>query len=500
MNCHIHNLLNMQKKLRILIDTNILIHSEDAKEIDIEVQKFHKLSKYFDFFVHPYISQDLNKDKDKKRKDIIKSKLWKYNVSDFSRQPDESYYSIISKPKKDNDRIDDNLLFAVKNIACDYLVTEDRWIMSKSFKLGIENKVFSIKKFNEYIESLYDPDKKLDSINNVTHDRIYNVDSTASDQIFDSLKEDYYWFEEWYKKIVAEGRKWFFILWGDKRWILWLCLYDDHNDDYLDWIKICTFKVSEIKKWNKSWELLLRQMFLYAMSEKRRYLYVEVKKEKEFFIEWLKSFGFYILWDKHWDSDSFVLKKDIFYPSQDKWIIFNYPFFYFDDQVNIFLIPIQSKFSSKLFPDLHSQLSINLDDNICWNTIKKSYLSKKNNKQIKKWDLVFFYETWTWKWIKEKNYSIISFWIVDDILYTDDEITATLFISKRSVYSLSEIRDITKWGAFIINFRYFDSLKNPINYDTLLLNKILNWAPQSITKLNRESFPFIKKHLWSYYQ
>lgn len=479
----------------ILIDTNILIYWEDNKIIDESIQLFFNLSNHFDIIIDKWSFLDIERDKNEERKKIIKSKLWKYKKSDFNLNPDEEFYKIISQPKKDNDIIDDKLLFTLKSWVCDYLITEDKWIHTKSLKLWIKDWVFTVWQFNKYISSLYPEEWILESITNVIHEKWYNIDPEAKDEIFNTLKEDYPQFIIWYKK--NNQRKGFFL--KNNEGIMWMCLYDDDNEDYLDWIKISTFKVSDIKKWTKSGELLLRQIFLYALNNNKKYLYIEVKINK-YILEWLKQFWFYHFWFKNIEETEVILRKDIFSPNINKWIYQNFPFFYYWKETNIFIIPILSEFSNKLFPDVHSQMSLWLDENVCWNTIKKSYLSKSKITLLKEWDLILFYETSTWKWLKEKNQKVISFWIVENTLFTEDDIKAIKFIWKRSVYSYNEILDKLKWWLNIINFLYLNEINEEITYKELLKEWILNWPPQSIQWIDKKHFNYIKWKLWFYYQ
>lgn len=465
-----------------------------------EVQIFHKNSRHYEVTIHPAIKNDLQRDNDLERKKIVLSKLWKYNELDFNADPDNDFYKKIPLSERHNDLIDNKLLFSVYCGLCDYLVTEDRGIHKKSYALWIKDKVFSLIKFNQYIDSLFTKETQfLVSFKNIIHDKISKVCPRPIDEIFDSLKSDYSPnFENWYKKIIREERRGFFIVWNEKS-IYWLCLYDDSNIEYSDGIKVSTFKISSKKKWSKEGEKLLRQIIVYAMKSHKKYLYVEVKKWNDF-INWLESFWFYNIWDKKWDSSSIVMKKDIFSSEDDRGIIYNYPFYYIWHQTNLFLIPIQSIYSEKLFPEIHSQLQIQLDDNVCWNTIKKSYLSWKNNTKIKKWDLIFFYETSTWKWNKENNMRLISFWVVEETLYTDNNIDAIKFIWKRSVYTAVEITHKASSGIFIINFRYLDELNIKPTYDDLCSNWVLNWPPQSIQSIDRNNYNYLYSLLWSYYR
>lgn len=488
-------------KFKVLIDTNIIIYSEDNTTVSSDIQEFHKLSKNFDVFVHPKVFSDINNDRDEERKNIIKSKIQKYQILDFKLEPDDSYYLVVKYPQKTNDAIDDNLLFTVEKGVCNYLVTEDRGIYSKALALGIVDKVFSVASFNEFIRSQFSTENNFSSLKGVTHDFVHNIALDTHDEIFDTLKEDYN-FDFWYKnKVIDQHRKGFFIL--SDHHISALCLYDENNMEYKNAIKISTFKVSEKIKWQKRWELILRQIIMHWISMRKQNLYIEVKNNKIFFINWLLSFWFESIWSKKGDTDSTVLRKNIMPVESDNGIVKNYPYYFFWEDTNIFLIPIQSQYATKLFPNSSDQLSLNVEDNVCWNTIKKSYLSNKKITSFKKWDLIFFYLTWTWKSSKyDNNQRLISFGVIDDFLYTRDLSEAISFIWKRSVYTIKEIEKMVETWISIINFRYCDDFKSKLTYEMLLQENIINWPIQSILKIENKNKAIIlfKKFLWYYYR
>src|ERR1041384_6204799 len=100
--------------MRILIDTNILIHLEDDKVIDSTFSKFYQLtiSNKCDLFYHPDCLKDLANDKDEKRKKIILSKLEKYSSFPKPSKPDAEFLKLVTE-KKSNDRIDNTQLYQI---------------------------------------------------------------------------------------------------------------------------------------------------------------------------------------------------------------------------------------------------------------------------------------------------------------------------------------------------------------------------------------------------
>ena len=73
--------------LKYLIDTNILIPLEPASKLDLETnseltREFHRLAikAGHQLFVHPFIRQDIEQDKDIERAKLRKQLIEKYNL------------------------------------------------------------------------------------------------------------------------------------------------------------------------------------------------------------------------------------------------------------------------------------------------------------------------------------------------------------------------------------------------------------------------------------
>ncbi|PJR03919.1 PIN domain-containing protein [Avrilella dinanensis] len=125
--------------MKILIDTNILIHLEDNKVINESFAQFYRLaiSNNCKILYHPLaIPKDLDRDKNVDRKQITQSKLRKYErLIDYSK-PDEDFNKTVGC-KNENDEIDNLQLYQVSRNYVDYFVTEDKGIRSKSKTLNV---------------------------------------------------------------------------------------------------------------------------------------------------------------------------------------------------------------------------------------------------------------------------------------------------------------------------------------------------------------------------
>ena len=169
----------------------------------------------------------------------------------------------------------------------------------------------------------------------------------------------------------------------------------------------------------------------------------------------------------------------------------HYPYVADDANVRKFVVPIQPNFHDRLFPDLKAQMSLfDITDGLTSesNAIKKAYLCKSKSTLIRPGDLVFFYRS---KDVK----SIRCVGVVEDTLRSGvaDELAA--FVSKRTVFSRSEIEDMTKTGpALAVLFRVVRYFKKPI--DSAVIQRYgIAWPIQSIITLPEEAYVGLFKDL-----
>ena len=186
--------------MRILIDTNVFIHVESDKVINSELAKIHSICMENNviLMVHPASRQDIKRDAENIRRGVHTSKFEKYPVLEYPGSPDEQFLSIVGESNRDQDKVDNEILYAVHKNAVNYLVTEDKGIHKKAVRLGLNSSVLTIAEAEKHLTNLY---KKYQphhlTIENIP---IHELDHTS--KFFDSLRNDYPGFNNWYKKKV----------------------------------------------------------------------------------------------------------------------------------------------------------------------------------------------------------------------------------------------------------------------------------------------------------
>ena len=119
----------------------------------------------------------------------------------------------------------------------------------------------------------------------------------VSDEIFDSLREDYPGFDSWWReKCVREHRDCWFI---DDGGLAGLIVRKDESPNMTDAtlpaekiLKICTFKVRPEKRGVKLGELLLKKVFWFAQINAYDLAYITTYKGQEALIDLLEYYGF----------------------------------------------------------------------------------------------------------------------------------------------------------------------------------------------------------------
>lgn len=134
--------------MRILLDTNILIYREDDHVLSNNMQELIALlhNTRSMILIHPASLEDLEKDKDNNRRQIMLSKVKTYAFLEDPPVPnnDTEYLNTVKADREGNERVDIHILYAVYKNAVDFLVTEDKGIHKKARNLGIDARVLFV--------------------------------------------------------------------------------------------------------------------------------------------------------------------------------------------------------------------------------------------------------------------------------------------------------------------------------------------------------------------
>ena len=121
--------------MRVLLDTNVFIYREDDHVISENLQELLKVlsASKADITVHPSSIEDLQRDLDDRRKRVMSSKIKAYPFLEAPPDPEKDlpYLDIVKNGAKNNDKIDNKILYSVYRDAVDFLITEDGYFIKK---------------------------------------------------------------------------------------------------------------------------------------------------------------------------------------------------------------------------------------------------------------------------------------------------------------------------------------------------------------------------------
>lgn len=485
--------------MNILLDTNIIIPLEDTSRVlDTSFAELRRLAveQQHCLYVHPMQIADINRDKNQERKTIVLSRLNQYSKIDNPPVlSDEECVELGLTNANDNDKVDNNLLFALYRGAVHLLVTNDEGIHKKASKIGIQDKVYRSVQFLDFLRK-YSNTPISYSYSGVQDRYMYEIDKNQT--FFDSLRQAYDGFDNWYQKSAEKQRKCWCIE-GDKGNVAAICIYKLENDASLtddenvvkgSILKLCTFKVDAQARGKKLGERLLYIAFDYCVKNNIDWVYLHTfGDEQKTLVALCEDYGFYNL-GKYKQDDVYIkpmkLKKGEF-DSLDSLIRY-YPYFQDDASVQKFIVPIQPKYHEDLFPDF-SNLKNSLfenDQNLysCQgNTIKKAYLCHSKIKSIKKGDVLLFYRS-------HDRRSIQCMGVVEDVFFSESIDEVLPLISKRTVYTYTDLVEILRQKTLIMLFR-FVALDKEIPLK-IMVSAGIEGNIQSIRKISNEQYIAIK--------
>ena len=247
-------------------------------------------------------------------------------------------------------------------------------------------------------------------VNLVRISTVYTRDIPVSIPFFDSLREDYEGFDEWYNRTAAENRQAWVV--GTRDSIDALCIFKEEiegeqiNDSGETlprrFLKLCTLKVAEVGV--KYGQRLLYSAFLHCINNDLSAVYVQVRigRHNEL-IELLKDYGFEV--NGKYNNDLCLVKDmtrgNSFPSSRAPNLVFDYfrshyPYHLDDKNVRKFIVSLSQAEHDILFPDARNQmLALPLPNRHMFgetNAIKKIFAKNVGFKWIRKGDILFFYQ------------------------------------------------------------------------------------------------------------
>lgn len=485
--------------MKILCDTNIFIDRENYEVIPENLQRILRVFSDLEYslLIHPSSYEEINRDRNEKRKKIVLSKIKTYQVLDKAPDPqqDLDFIRIVGAPSTRNAEIDNRILYSVYKNAVNFLITEDKKILSKAYRLNLQDRVLRI---NEALDVFKEKIPTISIVKPpaIVEDFCYNL--SLDDPFFDSIKSDYPEFNEWFQKICQEHRK-CWVYKTEEDLIDAILIYKLEDEVIISnpvlpkktRLKICTFKTQQFGY--KIGELFIKLSVELCVKQNIDEMYLTVFSYKyENFVNLIQEYGFEKKGVKENGEDIYVklLIPENIEEIEDFGIISKkyYPSFYDGKKAHKFLIPIRPEFHERLFTGLGRQTTLAEFAGsfiIEGNTIKKAYLSHSGIKKMRPGDILLFYKS-------KMDRSISSLGVIEELYRLRDPDKILQYVLKRTVYSIHEIIEISEKSTLVILFTFHFHFDNPVGYDFLLQQGILKGPPQTIIEIDDSSYRTIK--------
>jgi hypothetical protein len=484
--------------MRFLLDTNILIPLEDSQSVlPKHLANFIRLATTngHSLLYHPASIEDIEEDRNLSRRNQTLSRLSKYQRLE---NPPDCPWNTPTTNK--NDARDNKILYALERKAVHALVTEDRRLHTKAEQRGLKKNVYYIQPAEDWLDRLHS--SKPIKLPNIQVVSLYEIDLRQA--FFDSLRKNYGGskFDQWLDKASQNGRKaWMYG--EDRNNLQALCIYDIQTNEVITdegrvlpgpALKLCTFKVGEHVRGRKIGELFLKAAFRFATENNLTHIFVTSNKEEFHLVSLLEEFGFERVGS--FRGDTVYLKlHPIDIPPRNQLSIMEYhrryfPHFIDDASVGKFIVPIKPKYHKVLFPDYsppQGQLELSLLHGHIGNAIKLAYLCHTPTTRITEGNLVFFYRSGDLK-------SITSLGVVEEFHVSQDADEIAQMVSRRTVYSLDQIRQMANKSTKVFLFRIVKHFANPIPFAWMKSNGIVNGSIQSTFKMDDSKYSRLMKY------
>jgi predicted nucleic acid-binding protein len=487
--------------MRILLDTNIIIHREASKGINQNIGiLFNWLDKlHYTKCVHPLTADELNRNINADTVKSMQIKLRNYHIlkTPAPLHADVSKVSLLIDTEP-NDVDDTKLLNEVYCDRVDILISEDKKIHKKAAILGINERVFKIENFLEKVTA-ENPDFVNYNILAVKKEYFGNIN--LNEEFFDSFRSDYIGFDKWFNSKAGNNDQAYVCYEAD---ILKAFLYlkvENENESYSDInpifpkkrrLKIGTFKV--VSNGLRIGERFLKIIFDNARQYKTDEIYVTIfdtRLELVSLIALLEQYGFKIYGIKTSPSGTEkVYLRDFTKTANEEQPKLTFP--WLSKTSEVFIIPIKPEYHTELFPDsiLRTESPNDfVESQPHRNAISKSYISHSFNRNLKSGDIIVFYRSGG---IYKGVTTTIG--IVENVITNIKDLNELIQVCrKRTVLTEKELKEYWDWRPnnrpFVINFLYAFSFIKRITLKQMLDERILPSmdSVKTINKISRDS-------------
>lgn len=444
--------LNLRKN-RVLLDTNIIIHREGYNNVTFEVASLYKwLDKLNSIkLIHPKTRDEINKYKDVNTRKSIDIKLDSYETLIPNKIEDPFFNDVVSSFSNDeNSIIDNEILYQVYDGLSDLLITNDNKILKKAALLGIRKIVISVDEYLDCVEKEF-PKKINYKMLSVKKERFGDIN--LNDSFFNTLKEDYPGFDDWFHRKNQEEA---YVFKKDNEVHGFLFIKTEYPDekDYLSIypplskkkrLKVGTFKIDTTLKGFRLSERFIKIIFDNALNNNVEEIYVtlfenkrdEVMALRDVFCKRGFSYHGYKLSKNGKKESVFVKTLEKYDPSKD--IKFNFP--NLSKEQKMFMLPINPEYHTDLFPDsiLKSEdMNLYSENKGHLYSPEKIYVSNACTKNAKPGDFIVIYRRGD-RYPKKYSSVCTCLAILEDIVVPKTKKEYLDICTNKSVFSTEEL-------------------------------------------------------------
>ena len=492
--------------MRVLIDTNIVIHRECSRPINSDIGKLFLWidNLHYAKCVHPATVEEMERLGNQATREAMKIKLANYNVLRTVAPLRPEIESIaLEFDTSANDTVDTQLLNEVFSDRVDFLITEDRKLHRKAERASIAQRVLTIDGFLEKIVAEH-PGLVDYPVPSVSQEYFGNINLRSD--FFDSFREDYHGFDRWFNRKSDQVA---YVSMSGNDIVAFLYLkVEDENEPYSDItpafrptkrLKVGSFKVR--LNGYKIGERFIKIIFDNALRFDVEQIYVTLFRkriEQDTLVNLLTDFGFVHAGVKESGSGKErVYVRDLRQPASRDNPRLTYPFL--SSAASKFIVSIYPDYHTKLFPDsiLRTESPMDFVEHEPFrNAIIKAYVSRSWERGLTSGDAIVFYRTGGYYRGVATTLGIVES-VVDGIRSFDE---FALVCGKRSVFDGEELR--AQWDynprkhPFVVNFLYTYSFPRRPNLAKLIelgVIRDVGSAPRGFERITEEAFSNVIK-------